>query len=97
MSADDLTPTGLLIGFAIFAILVALVAIAWAALSWRQRRPAAVTGDQHDLVIDLTYLERAIKADEEAAARRNEQDKPLLSRSPWTGPDHRHRLPTDER
>ena len=97
MPASDITPAGLLIGF---AIAVAVVALIWAALARRSRRrsPGGVHLRHDDgPVIDLAYLERAIKADEEAAARRTAENRPLLSRAPDAQPDRSHRLPTDER
>ncbi|HAS08946.1 MAG TPA: hypothetical protein DCS55_00245 [Acidimicrobiaceae bacterium] len=91
MSELSITPAGLLIAFFALVVLVALVV---AARAWSPRRRV---DDDDGPVIDLTYLERAIKSDEEAARRRREEHKPLLSQAPSADPDRAHRLPRDER
>ena len=94
MSELSITPAGLLIAFFVLVVVAALVT---AALAWRSRRQTGHLADDDDPVIDLTYLERAIKSDEEAARRRREEHKPLLSQAPAAEPDRAHPLPTDER
>lgn len=89
MSAAAITPAGFTIGV---AVAVALFAVLWVVLT-RRRRPRS---DRDDVVIDLTYLERAIRADEEAVTQRDADGKPLFSESS-DQPSGRHRLPTEDR
>ena len=94
MPALAITPAGILTGIAITVIVIALVgsALVW----WTLRRSKARrTGHDDGPVIDLTYLEQAIRADEDATARRAAQDRPLLSESPSAQPHRPHRLPTN--
>ena len=68
MSALAITPAGILTGIAITVLVIALAgsALVW----WTLRRSRARrTGPADGPVIDLTYLEQAIRADEDATAR----------------------------
>jgi hypothetical protein len=94
VSELTVTPAGLLTAFFVLVVIVALIV---AASAWRSSRRTDRDTDDDGPVIDLTYLEKAIKADEEAARQRRAEDKPLLSESPTAEPDRAHRLPTDKR
>lgn len=95
MTALAITPVAVLAGFAVVVVAIAAVA---AALSLRSRRRADKHADHGDgPLIDLAYLERAIRADADATARRAEESRPLLSRSPGPPPDPSHRLPRNGR
>lgn len=88
-----ITSAGWLAGF---AVVVASIALVGSALAWRSLRRSKEGEHEHGPVIDLAYLERAIKADEDATARRDAEERPLFSESPAAQPHRHHPLPTSE-